>query len=222
MTFVVGLTGGIGSGKSAAADRFAARGAAVIDTDVIARELTAPGGAGIAPLRAAFGAKLLTPDGALDRTQMRRMAFADPSARARLEAILHPLIRAECETRIRRLSSGGSPADRRPASADFPYVVLVVPLLVESGAYRERVDRVCIVDCPEEIQVARVTARSGLSPAEVHAIMAAQASRAQRLAAADDVINNAAGLPELDAQIAALHEKYRELAKTSHESGRTP
>jgi dephospho-CoA kinase len=211
MTFVVGLTGGIGSGKSAAADRFAARGAVVVDTDVIARELTAPGGAGIAPLHAAFGAELLTSDGALDRTQMRRIAFADPSARARLEAILHPLIRAESEMRIRRL-----------ASADFPYIVLVVPLLVESGAYREGVDRVCVVDCPEEIQVARVTARSSLSPAEVQSIIAAQASRAQRLAVADDIIDNAAGLPALDAQIDALHEKYREMAKNSQESARTP
>jgi dephospho-CoA kinase len=211
MTFVVGLTGGIGSGKSAAADRFAARGAAVVDTDVIARELTAPGGAGIAPLHAAFGAELLTSDGALDRTQMRRIAFADPSARARLEAILHPLIRAECEMRIRRL-----------ASADFPYVLLVVPLLVESGNYRERVNRVCVVDCPEEIQVARVTARSGLSPAEVQSIIAAQASRAQRLAVADDIIDNAAGLPALDARIAMLHAKYREMAKNRQESARTP
>jgi dephospho-CoA kinase len=211
MTFVVGLTGGIGSGKSAAADRFAARGAVVVDTDVIARELTAPGGAGIAPLHAAFGAELLTSDGALDRTQMRRIAFADPSARARLEAILHPLIRAESEMRIRRL-----------ASADFPYVLLVVPLLVESGNYRERVDRVCVIDCPEEIQLERVMGRSGLSRADAQAIIAAQASRTQRLAAADDIIDNAAGLPALDAQIDALHEKYREMAKNSQESARTP
>ncbi|MDP1652202.1 MAG: dephospho-CoA kinase [Rhodocyclaceae bacterium] len=211
MSFVVGLTGGIGSGKSAAAERFAARGAAVIDTDVIARELTAAGGAGIAPIRAAFGAESLTPDGALDRAQMRRIAFADPAARARLEAILHPLIREESEARIRRL-----------ASADFPYALLVVPLLVESGNYRERVDRVCVVDCPEAIRVARVTARSSLSPAEVQSIMAAQASRAHRLAAADDIIDNAAGLPALDAQIDALHEKYRAMAKNRQESARTP
>lgn len=211
MTLVVGLTGGIGSGKSAAAERFVKRGAAVVDTDVVARELTAPGGAGIAPLRAAFGDALLTSDGALDRTQMRRLAFADPAARARLEAILHPLIRAECEERMRRL-----------ANADFPYAVLVVPLLVESGTYRERVDRVCVVDCPEEIQLARVAARNGLAPVEVQAIMAAQASRAQRLAAADDVIDNAAGLAELDVRIAELHEKYRAMAKNSRESGRVP
>lgn len=202
MSFVVGLTGGIGSGKSAAAERFAARGAAVIDTDVIARELTTAGGAGIAPLRAAFGTEIFTPDGALDRTRMRHIVFADPAARARLETILHPLIRSESEARIRRL-----------ASADFSYVLLVVPLLVESGAYRERVDRVCVVDCPEAIQVARVAARSGLSPAEVQDIMTVQASRATRLAVADDIIDNTAGLAELDAQIAALHEKYRAMAK---------
>ncbi len=250
MSFIVGLTGGIGSGKSAAAERFAARGAAVIDTDVIARELTAAGGAGIAPLRVAFGAEILTPDGALDRPRMRRIAFADPAARARLEAILHPLIRAESAARIRRLHDGGKTAVRRPTSADFygpprsqprlaaphggagvglgrpgadfPYVVLVVPLLVESGNYRERVDRVCVVDCPEAIQVARVAARSRLSPAEVQAIMAVQASRAARLAAADDVIDNAAGLPALDAQIEVLHEKYRTMAKNRQESARTP
>jgi dephospho-CoA kinase len=206
MSFVVGLTGGIGSGKSAAAARFAARGAALVDTDVIAHALTASGGAGIAPIRAAFGAEVLTPDGALDRAAMRRLVFADPAARARLEAILHPLIKTESVARCRL------------AEADFPYVVLVVPLLVESGAYRDRVDRVCVVDCPEAVQVARVTARNGLAPVEVQAIMTAQASRAQRLAAADDVIDNTAGLPELDARIAMLHEKYREMAKNSQES----
>ena len=201
MSVVVGLTGGIGSGKSAAAEYFAARGAALVDTDVIAHELTAAGGAGIAAIRAAFGGDVLTAEGALDRVAMRRIVFADPAARVRLEAILHPLIRAESETRCRH------------AEADFPYVVLVVPLLVESDGYRQRVDRVCVVDCPEEIQIARVMARSGLSRTDVEAILAAQASRAQRLAAADDVIDNAAGLEALAAQVVALDAKYRELAK---------
>jgi dephospho-CoA kinase len=210
MSFVVGLTGGIGSGKSAAAERFAALGAAIVDTDVIAHELTVAGGAGIAPIRAAFGDAVLTPEGALDRAAMRHIAFADPAARARLEAILHPLIRAESEARCRL------------ASADFPYVVLAVPLLVESGNYRERVDRVCVVDCPEAVQLERVMARSGLSRAEAQAIIAAQASRVVRLAAADDVIDNTQGLAELDAQIAVLHEKYREMAKIRQESSRTP
>jgi dephospho-CoA kinase len=210
MSFVVGLTGGVGSGKSAAAERFAARGAAIVDTDAIAYELTVAGGAGIAPIRAAFGAEVLTPEGALDRVAMRRIVFADPAARARLEAILHPLIRAESEARCRL------------ARTDFPYAMLVVPLLVESGNYRERVDRICVVDCPEAIQLERVMARSGLSRAEAQAIMAAQASRAARLAVADDVIDNTLGLVELDAQVAALHEKYREMAKIRQESSRTP
>lgn len=209
MSFIVGLTGGIGSGKSAAAERFAALGAASVDTDVIAHELTAPGGAGIAPLRAAFGEEVIAPDGALDRAAMRRVAFAAPSARKRLEAILHPLISAASEARLRHLASA-------------EYVILVVPLLVESGAYRERVDRVCVVDCPEAIQIERVMARSGLTHAEATAILAAQASRAARLAVADDVIDNAAGLAALDAQVAVLHERYRTMAQRSRKSARTP
>lgn len=207
---IVGLTGGIGSGKSAVADRFAALGAAVVDTDVIARELTAAGGTGIAPIRAAFGDGVIAVDGALDRAAMRRVAFNDPAARQRLEAILHPLIRAESETRC------------RSATADFPYIVLVVPLLVESGTYRDRVDRVCVVDCPEEIQIARVMQRSGLNRGEVGAIMGAQASRRARLAAADDVIDNSGGLDGLGAQVAALHEKYAKLANIHQQKRRTP
>lgn len=214
MSLVVGLTGGIGSGKSAAAERFAARGAAVVDTDAIAHRLTAPGGAGIAPIRAAFGDAAIAPDGALDRAAMRRLVFADPAARRRLEAILHPLIRAASDEEVRcRLAGGGSAADRRPAGAEFPYVVLVVPLLLESGGYRDRVDRICVVDCPEEIQIARVMARSGMGRAEAQAILDAQASRAERLAAADDVIDNAADLAALHAQVDALHAKYLALAK---------
>lgn len=210
MSFIVGLTGGIGSGKSAAAERFAALGAAIVDTDVIARELTAPGGAGIAPIRAAFGDGVIAADGALDRSMMRQIAFSDPAARKRLETILHPLIRAR------------SDAQCRLARADFPYILLVVPLLVESGDYLARVDRVCVVDCPKDIQFARVVARSGLTRDEVTAILATQASRAQRLAAADDVIDNSTGLAELVEQVDRLHEKYREMAKIYQESTRTP
>lgn len=209
MSFVVGLTGGIGSGKSAAAERFAARGVPIVDTDAIAHELTAPGGAAIAPIRAAFGDAVLTADGILDRSAMRRLVFAEPAARKRLEAILHPLIRAESEARLCRLASA-------------EYAILVVPLLVESGDFRSRVDRVCVVDCPEELQIARVMARSGLSRDEVQAIIAAQTSRAARLAAADDVIDNSRGLAELDVQVASLHEKYRLMAKVRQESSRTP
>lgn len=201
MTFIVGLTGGIGSGKSAAATLFEEFGAAVVDTDAIAHELTAPGGTAIAPIRAAFGDEVVAPNGALDRAAMRRKVFTDAQAKGRLEAILHPMIRAE--------------ADRRSAAARAPYVVLVVPLLVESGDYRSRVQRVAVVDCPEEIQVARVMSRSGLFAEEARAIMAAQVGREQRLAAADDVIDNGGDLAALRPQIEALHRQYLEMAAVS-------
>ncbi len=194
MSFVVGLTGGIGSGKSAVADLFAARGIAVIDTDAIAHELTAPGGAAMAAIRREFGDGVVTPEGALDRAAMRNIVFADPSARKRLEAILHPLIRSESE--------------RRLAGADSPYAILMVPLLVESGDYRKRVDRVAVVDCREETQIARVMQRNGLTRPEVERILAAQATRAERLAAADDVIDNDGALAELAPRIEQLHADY--------------
>lgn len=201
MTFIVGLTGGIGSGKSAAATLFEEFGAAVVDTDAIAHELTAPGGTAIAPIRDAFGDEVVAPNGALDRAAMRRKVFTDAQAKGRLEAILHPMIRAE--------------ADRRSAAARAPYVVLVVPLLVESGGYRSRVQRVTVVDCPEAVQVARVMSRSGLSAEEARAIMAAQVSREARLAVADDVIDNGGELAALRPQIEALHRRYLEMAAVS-------
>ncbi|GEC96739.1 MAG: hypothetical protein RLZZ220_733 [Pseudomonadota bacterium] len=196
--YVVGLTGGIGSGKSAAADLLAARGALVVDTDQIAHQLTAPGGAAMEPIREAFGNGVVAADGALNRPAMRALAFEDPDARKRLEAILHPMIRAESERQCR--------------AATTPYVVLVVPLLIESGTYRERVRRLCVVDCPEDVQVLRVMQRSGLEERQVRAIMAAQASRAERLAAADDVIDNSAGYAELAVQVERLHGAYLRLA----------
>ena len=201
MTYIVGLTGGIGSGKSAAADLLEELGAAVVDTDVIAHELTAPGGPAIEPIRAAFGDGVIAQNGALDRAAMRRRVFADAQAKARLEGILHPMIRAE--------------TDRRSAASRAPYVVLVVPLLVESGGYRRRVQRVVVVDCPEEIQVVRVMSRSGLSEDEARAIMAAQVGRAQRLAVADDVIDNGGELAALRPQVEALHRQYLEMAAVS-------
>ncbi|MBZ0132075.1 MAG: dephospho-CoA kinase [Rhodocyclaceae bacterium] len=201
VTFLVGLTGGIGSGKSAAADIFGELGATIVDTDAIAHELTAPGGAAIKPIRDAFGAEVIASNGALDRAAMRRRVFADVQAKARLEGILHPMIRAE--------------ADRRSAASRAPYVVLVVPLLVESGGYRSRVQRVAVVDCPEEVQVARVMSRSGLTAEEARAIMAAQVERSQRLAAADDVIDNGGDLAALRPQVEALHRKYLEMAAVS-------
>lgn len=200
MSLIVGLTGGIGSGKTTVADHFASLGAAVVDTDAIAHELTVAQGAAMQRIEAAFGGSLLLADGGLDRAATRRLVFSDPSAKCRLESILHPMIRLESETRC-----------RSAMEARAPYVVLVVPLLLESGAYRERVDRILVVDCDEDVQIARVMARSGLSNAEVRAIMATQASRSERLAAADDVVLNSEGTEQLFAQVVALHQHYLEL-----------
>ena len=192
--YIVGLTGGIGSGKSAATAHFAALGASVVDTDLIAHALTAPGGAAIEAIRRTFGADMLTPDGSLDRAAMRALAFQRPAARRQLEAILHPMIRDESARQCREASG--------------PYVVLAVPLLIESGTYRERCNRICVVDCPEDLQVARVRQRNSLPEEQVRSIMAAQASRAQRLAVADDVIDNSGTLAELEAQVERLHAAY--------------
>ena len=196
--WVLGLTGGIGSGKSAVSERFAANGAAVVDTDLIAHALTAADGAAMAPIRAAFGDAVVAADGALDRAAMRARVFAAPAERQRLEAILHPMIRAESE--------------RLCLAATAPYVMLVVPLLIESGTYRQRVRRLCVVDCPEEVQVARVMQRSGLEERQVRATMAAQATRAERLAAADDVVDNGSSYEQLAAQVERLHVAYLQLA----------
>jgi len=201
MTFLVGLTGGIGSGKSAVADLFAARGVLVIDTDAIAHELTAPGGAAMQAIRAEFGEAAAGADGALDRAAMRAIVFADPSARRRLEAILHPLIRAEGE---RRLAA-------KPAGS--PYAILMVPLLIEAGDYRKRVNRIAVVDCAEATQIDRVRRRNGLARSEIERILAAQATRAERLAAADDVIDNDGELAALPPQVERLHVSYLALAQ---------
>ncbi len=201
MTFTVGLTGGIGSGKSVVADLFARHGVAVIDTDEIARELTRPGGEAIEAIRTAFGASSIGADGALDRDGMRKLVFGDAAARKSLEGILHPLIRKE--------------SARRSARTRSPYAILVVPLLVEGGVDRSRYSRVLVVDCTEEQQVERAMRRSGLSEKEVRAILAAQATREQRLARADDVIDNS-GTPEaLERQVSHLDEKYLTLAAQS-------
>ena len=202
MSLVVGLTGGIGSGKSTVADRLAGFGAALVDTDVIAHQLTDAQGAAMGQIVAAFGPSVVRDDGALDRAAMRRLVFSDPAAKKRIEAILHPLIRRESEARCQ-------------LAAAAPYVLLVVPLLVESAAsesYRQRVDRILVVDCDEATQISRVVARSGLSPAEAQSIMATQASRAERLAAADDVVFNGGDFDQLNAQLTALHRRYLDLA----------
>ncbi|MCB1940285.1 MAG: dephospho-CoA kinase, partial [Rhodocyclaceae bacterium] len=194
---------GIGSGKSAAADGFALLGAAIVDTDLIAHQLTAPGGGAIAALRDAFGAAAITDDGALDRVAMRERVFADPAQRKRLEGILHPMIR--------------SASARQCDEAEAPYVVLVVPLLIESGNYSDRCNRICVVDVPEQIQVERVVSRSGLTAERVRSIMAAQASRESRCAAADDIIDNSGDLAALQVQVERLHRVYLELARKQGE-----
>jgi dephospho-CoA kinase len=193
------LTGGIGSGKSLVADMFAALGASLIDTDRIAHLLTAPGGTAMPAIAREFGAEYLSPSGALDRERMRAKVFSEPGAKKRLEAILHPLIRIETE--------------RAANEAQGLYRIFVVPLLVESGSWKERVSRVLVVDCPEALQVERVMARNAMTEAQVRAIMAAQASREQRLAAADDVIVNDADIAALTPQVERLHAMYAAAAK---------
>jgi dephospho-CoA kinase len=195
---VIGLTGGIGSGKSAAADEFAKLGATIVDTDAIAHELTGPRGPALPKIREIFGEEAIGPDGAMDRKRMRDHVFARPEAKRKLEALLHPLIREESRRRI--------------AAAPGPYVIHVVPLLIESPDYRSRVDRVLVVDAPEEIRVARVRARGGLGADEVRAIMRTQVPSAERLAAADDVIDNGGERDALRKQVAALHQKYLQFA----------
>ncbi|MBT9566775.1 MAG: dephospho-CoA kinase [Thiobacillus sp.] len=196
---VIGLTGGIGSGKSTVADLFARRGAAVIDTDVIARQLVAPGMPALAEIRAAFSDSVMDAEGQLDRAGLRRLVFADEVARRRLEAILHPRIRVEVKQAL--------------AHVDAPYAVIAVPLLVETQAYRDLLDRVLVVDCPEPLQIARVIARNGLSADEVRAIIDAQVSRATRLAAADDVIENTVSVETLQSAVADLHHRYLNLGR---------
>jgi dephospho-CoA kinase len=198
--FVVGLTGGIGSGKTTVADQLAALGASVVDTDAIAHELTGPGGAAMPAIVAEFGPGLAAvDDGRLDRAAMRELAFRDAGARRRLEAILHPMIRDTSAARI--------------AAAPGAYVISAVPLLVESGNWKERFDRVLVIDCPEEVQIERVMRRNGLPREQVLAILAAQATRAQRLAAADDVIDNGGTPDSLPPRIDALHRRYLALAR---------
>ncbi len=192
---IVGLTGGIGSGKSAVAGMFAELGVPVVDTDRIAHELTAAGQPVLREIAALLGADVIDAEGALDRRLVRQRVFADPALRQQLEAILHPRIR---ERALERLSS-------HPAA---PYQILVVPLLFETQGYRGIVQRSLVVDCDETQQIRRTMARSQLAEAEVRAIMAAQMSRAQKLALADDVIHNDGTLQELADQVEEKHKKY--------------
>lgn len=197
-TYVVGLTGGIGSGKTAVADAFAALGVEIIDTDALAHALSAVGQPGFAAIRDAFGERILRPDGAIDRGALRRLVFADAAARSRLEDALHPLIGAEVARRVEQWSGA--------------YGVIVVPLLLERKGVRSLVDRVLVVDCPEEEQVRRVVARSALSPAEVRAIMATQLDRRQRLASAEDILDNDGTPDAIAPQVLVLDGRYRRLA----------
>ena len=199
MAYVVGLTGGIGSGKSAAAEEFGRLGATLVDADAIAHQLTQAGGAAVPLIRAQFGGDYVDATGAMDRARMRALAFRDPAARKKLEALLHPMIRAE--------------SGRRIAAAAGPYVIHVVPLLVESADYRQRVSRVLVVDCPPEVQLARVRQRSGFAADEVARIVGAQIKREDRLAAADDVIDNSGTLDALHKQVRELHASYLQRAR---------
>jgi len=194
---VVALTGGIGSGKTAVSDAFARRGTPVIDTDMLARELVSPGQPALADIAAQFGADCLDATGALDRAYMRRVVFADPARRKRLEAILHPRIRQAVHIRL--------------AALDHPYCLVVIPLLVETGM-TDLAQRILVVDAPEAVQIRRVMQRDAVDETQARRILAAQADRSRRLALADDVIENSGTLSELDANVATLHEKYLALA----------
>jgi dephospho-CoA kinase len=197
--FCVAMTGGVGAGKSLAAQRFATLGADVVDTDEISRELTSPGGRAMDAIVAAFGESVRSADGGLDRGRMRRLAFSDPDARLRLESILHPLIREVAAAML------------QASNAD--YVLLVVPLLLETGGGDQWLaDRILVVDCEEAQQVERASSRAGMDSETVAQIMASQTARAERLAKADDIIDNTGSIAGLNRQIDALHEKYLRLA----------
>lgn len=195
----VGLTGGIGSGKSTVANLFSELGVPVIDTDAIAHQLTVVGSAALDEIRGVFGDAVIQPDGSLDRAALRRVVFADTESRHQLEAILHPRIYQEVM--------------QQHARVDAPYVLIAIPLLAEVGGYGDMLDRVLVVDCTEDQQIARAMARSKLSHEAVSAILAAQASRAERLAIADDVIVNTATVEHVREQVVTMNQHYLALAQ---------
>lgn len=203
-TYRVGLTGGIASGKSTVSELFTALGVPIIDSDVIAREVVTPGSPGLAAIRRRFGDAVLAADGSLDRRGLRNLVFADPKARADLEAITHPLIRE----RMRALNE----------SVRAPYLINAIPLLAEGGGRRD-LDRVLVVDCPEALQISRVMARDQLDEPAARAILAAQASRDARLAMADDVLVNDGDLAALQGAVHALHKRYLGLAAAAALAG---
>lgn len=194
----IGLTGGIGSGKSSAARIFAALGAAIIDTDEIAHRLTAKGTPTLAAIIEQFGPSYQLPDGSLDRARLRKKVFSDHAALAKLETLLHPLIKQQVVSKM--------------AEARGPYLVLVIPLFFETGAYRDLVDRVLVVDCDEEQQISRTRSRSELSAEEVLTIMAHQAPRAERIKQADDILSNRGNHADLEERARELHQHYLTLA----------
>jgi dephospho-CoA kinase len=196
----IGLTGGIASGKSTVSQRFAELGVPVIDADVAARAVAERGTPGLAQVVKRFGDGILSPSSELDRPALRELIFNDPAARRDLDAILHPLIRAHME--------------QQAAAATGPYLIMAIPLLVETGGARERLDRILVVDVDEDKQLQRVQARDGISMAQARAILGAQASRAARLEAADDVLQNAGTVAELRQAVDRLHERYLKLAQT--------
>jgi dephospho-CoA kinase len=202
VNFLVGLTGGIGSGKSTVSDIFATLGVRIIDTDLISHQLTQPGGAAIPAIHDIFGADLINAQGALDRNRMRELVFTHPEEKKRLETILHPLIFSQ----TRQQATSGT---------DAPYTLIVVPLLFESGRYADWLHRVITVDCPEEAQLTRTILRSKLDESEVRAIMAQQLSRQARLTLADEIILNNGSLDSLKTQVVGIHRRLSALAAES-------
>jgi len=201
----IGLTGGIASGKSTVTQRFAELGIPVIDADVASRSVVEPGEPGLARVVERFGPQVLDAEGRLDRRALRTVIFNDSASRQALEAILHPLVRADME--------------RQAAAAQGPYVVMAIPLLIEGGDPHQRVDRVLVVDADEALQIQRVQMRDGASPEQARAILASQASRTSRLAAADDVLSNSGSVAELRQGVDLLHEQYLQLSQTSPSTG---
>jgi dephospho-CoA kinase len=199
---LIGLTGGIGSGKTAVSSLLAQLGAGIVDTDLIARQITAPHGSAIALIKKQFGPDFITTDGALNRDKMRSLVFATPEARKSLEAITHPLIRQEAAKQALQLSEKGA-----------LYLVFVVPLLIESASWQNLIDLLVVVDCPQETQIQRVMQRSNLSREEVEQILAAQASRQERLKHADMVIENQGSLKQLEVEVQNLHQKILQFQK---------
>jgi len=199
---LIGLTGGIGSGKTAVSDLLAKLGAGIVDTDLIAHQITAPHGAAIALIEKQFGSDFISADGALNRDKMRSLVFSKPEARKSLEAITHPLIRQETNKQALRISKEGA-----------PYLVFVVPLLLESDSWNSLIDLLVVVDCPNETQIQRVMQRSNLPREELERILAAQASREERLKHADVVIENQGSLQDLEVEVQNLHQKILQFQK---------